>query len=50
MFNRWHDTLVRRLQRTGGNAELEHEERQEEILNLVEQGKMEAMWLRRRWR
>jgi putative hemolysin len=40
---RWHDTLVRRLAGVQeATPELEHEERQEEILNLVEQGKMEG--------
>lgn len=39
----WHDKLVRRLAGVQeATPELEQEERQEEILNLVEQGKMEG--------
>lgn len=39
----WHDRLVRRLAGVqAATPELEQEERQEEILNLVEQGKMEG--------
>lgn len=39
----WHDKLVRRLAGVQeATPELEHEERQEELLNLVEQGKLEG--------
>lgn len=41
--HQWHDKLVRRLAGVQeATPELEQEERQEEILNLVEQGKMEG--------
>jgi putative hemolysin len=41
--HQWHDRLVRRLAGVqDASPELEQEERQEEILNLVEQGKMEG--------
>lgn len=42
-LHQWHDKLVRRLAGVQeATPELEQEERQEEILNLVEQGKMEG--------